>query len=141
MPIKRLINHSKIKCYCHFLFDSAFPSTMNAIRRSISIVSGWSRRRLPGDQSVPLFFSQFFASPLGWLSYPPALPGAIDIQARRPLTGLCTAEQLHCKLKIPHIACALQNYDKANRCVLPQAIAAAGAAVQTQSVCRQAREL
>ena len=29
-------------------------ATTNAVRRSISIAPGWSRRRLPGDQGIPL---------------------------------------------------------------------------------------
>ena len=86
-------------------------STMNAVRRSISVAPGWSRRRLLGDQSVlpPLF--PIFCQPIGlvknWekekrnLSYPPALPGAIDMQA---LMGLCTAELLHQKQESPGVS-------------------------------------
>jgi hypothetical protein len=69
-------------------------------RRSISIAPGWSVATTGGSKHSPLLFP-IFCQPIGlaknWekvkrkLHYPPALPGAIDMQA---LTGLCTAEQL-----------------------------------------------
>ena len=62
-------------------------------RASIFIAPGWSRRRLPGDQSITLIhrtpagfnIERLRRSSFGGIRHPPALPGAIDIKRLRRL--------------------------------------------------------
>jgi len=62
-------------------------------RASIFIAPGWSRRRLPGEQSMTLIhrtpagfnIERLRRSSFGGIHHPPALPGAIDIKRPRRL--------------------------------------------------------